>query len=312
MALEKELTEDLENIQTGVDKLVMLLKTKRKVSVKEASKRLGVPEDVIKEWADFLENEGLIHADYSLTNEFLVFKGMTEDKKKEKTDEFVHRKENFLRRAQSISLALDVETETIQKIKNAFKKLELDVDFEVKDMQLNFDKIRRYEADERNLKKRIAEQYNSFIGKIMSIESKIKKQEEVFNRILEEIRQKSEVADREERKVNDILDEEYQLSLKLEKMRDSIHDNQNAAPSAVSKDDEQSLQSKQEDHKKNLELRYVSRLMNFVKQSFKKGFTIDQITKRLLASGWTQEQVDSIMSKVKSESADSKGGLQDG
>jgi predicted ArsR family transcriptional regulator len=305
MAVQKELSEDLEDIQTGVDKLVMLLKIKRRVSVKDASKKLGVPEDVIKEWADFLENEGMLHADYSLTNEFLVYKGMTEDKKKEKTDEFIHRKENFLRRAQSIALALDVETETIQKIKNAFKKLELDVDFEVKDMQLNFDKIRRYEADERTLKKRIAEQYNSFIGKIAAIESKISKQEEVFNRIVEEIKQKSELADKEERKVNDILDEEYRLSLKLENLRNKTKDSEEWASLGASDGNPQFSSQAQE--KKSLELRYVSRLLNFVKQSFKKGFTIDQIQRRLLASGWTKDQVDSIMSKVRSDQGPDDG-----
>ena len=59
-------------IETGVDKLVKLVKQSGKISVAEAAKILGLSNTIITEWADFLEEEGIISIEYNLTQPFLV------------------------------------------------------------------------------------------------------------------------------------------------------------------------------------------------------------------------------------------------
>jgi hypothetical protein len=61
-------------IQTGVDKLVALIKEKHKISLDDAAKILGVSKTVVTEWADFLEEESLIEIKYSFTKTFFLEK----------------------------------------------------------------------------------------------------------------------------------------------------------------------------------------------------------------------------------------------
>ena len=48
------------NITTAVDSLVELVNRKGRISLEEASKELGIPENIINEWASFLEEENVI------------------------------------------------------------------------------------------------------------------------------------------------------------------------------------------------------------------------------------------------------------
>lgn len=71
------------NISTAVDSLVNLVKEKKKVLLEDASKELRIPENIIMEWATFLEEEGIMGIDYKLSKTFLVVK---KDIKKEEQD----------------------------------------------------------------------------------------------------------------------------------------------------------------------------------------------------------------------------------
>ena len=44
-------------IETGVDKLVKLVKERGRIAMSDATKELGVNTAVIQEWVDFLEEE---------------------------------------------------------------------------------------------------------------------------------------------------------------------------------------------------------------------------------------------------------------
>ncbi len=73
-------------LQTGVDKLVSLIKEKKKISMPQAAKQLGVSQVVVEEWADFLEEEDIISIEYRLATPWLVDKKIKkeEDKKDKK------------------------------------------------------------------------------------------------------------------------------------------------------------------------------------------------------------------------------------
>jgi len=59
-------------IETGVDKLVNIVNTRGKIAAQDAAKELGVSTTIVLEWADFLEEEGIISIDYKFTKPFLV------------------------------------------------------------------------------------------------------------------------------------------------------------------------------------------------------------------------------------------------
>ena len=59
------------SVTTSVDGLLDLLRKKKKVSLAEASKTLGVPQDTIQLWVDFLVEEKVIGVEYKFTKPFI-------------------------------------------------------------------------------------------------------------------------------------------------------------------------------------------------------------------------------------------------
>jgi hypothetical protein len=72
---------DSGQIETGVDKLIALLKTTGKLEISEISKRLSFPSDVVQNWVDFLVEEKIVGVEYNLTKPYvyLIVKAKNED-----------------------------------------------------------------------------------------------------------------------------------------------------------------------------------------------------------------------------------------
>ena len=89
------------NIETAVDSLLRLVNEKKSIALDEAAMSLGVPEDILNEWAVFLEEEKLIAIDYKMTRPFL---NAAKDMKKlgEEKEELDTQKQNLTRRVNYI------------------------------------------------------------------------------------------------------------------------------------------------------------------------------------------------------------------
>ena len=66
------------NITTAVDSLVELVNNKKRISLEDAAKELGLPENIINEWANFLEEESVLEIEYQFTTPFLIAKSKKE------------------------------------------------------------------------------------------------------------------------------------------------------------------------------------------------------------------------------------------
>ena len=75
-------------IETGVDKLVALVNKNGRISSYDAVKELGVSNTVVMEWADYLEEEGIISIEYKFTKPFLVARKIAKKDLQEKAKEF--------------------------------------------------------------------------------------------------------------------------------------------------------------------------------------------------------------------------------
>ena len=87
-------------IETGVDKLVNLIKERGKISIPDAAKQLGTSTQVVGEWADFLEEEGIISIQHTLTKPYLVERKLTKKEVESKAKEFEGKKDVFVRKAE--------------------------------------------------------------------------------------------------------------------------------------------------------------------------------------------------------------------
>lgn len=71
------------SISTAVDSLVSLVIEKKRILLEDAARELKVPENIILEWATFLEEEGILIIDYKFSKTYLVVK---KDIKKEELE----------------------------------------------------------------------------------------------------------------------------------------------------------------------------------------------------------------------------------
>ena len=97
----------MTSIKTGVDKLVELISQKKRISVDEASKSLGVGKDLIQEWAEFLEEEGVVMIEYKLSTIWINEKRITRDDVINTAKEVMSEKEAFSRKIDVVSDAVE-------------------------------------------------------------------------------------------------------------------------------------------------------------------------------------------------------------
>jgi len=75
-----------ENITTAVDSLVKLVNDKKRISVEDASKELGIPMNILNEWAGFLDQEKIIHIEYKFTTPYLTTVKETKKETQDKSE----------------------------------------------------------------------------------------------------------------------------------------------------------------------------------------------------------------------------------
>ena len=62
-------------IQTGVDRLTELVSARKKITLKEASKALGIPEYILESWGESIdENNGNIGVVHNLRERYFIWK----------------------------------------------------------------------------------------------------------------------------------------------------------------------------------------------------------------------------------------------
>ena len=82
---------DEVRVETGVDELIRYLRTQGKVSLKDVSAHLSIPESTLQLWLDFLVEERIVGMEYKFTKPY-IFLNETDkagilDTKKEKEQE---------------------------------------------------------------------------------------------------------------------------------------------------------------------------------------------------------------------------------
>ncbi len=74
-------------VSTAADDLLVLIKREGELSFQEAARRLGVPQQTIEAWANFLEEEGVLSIKYKFTTPYLMPAKEEQKGEKQKNDE---------------------------------------------------------------------------------------------------------------------------------------------------------------------------------------------------------------------------------
>ncbi|MBD3208888.1 hypothetical protein GF367_00530 [Candidatus Woesearchaeota archaeon] len=223
----------MKNIETGVDKLVTLVDRHKRISLDDAAKQLGVSKVLIQEWADFLEQDGLISVEYSLSKVWLVERKLSKSEVQKKTKEYVGVKDSFIRKVETTLKSLEKETAGFEKMKEEFNKLKKDIGGEIDEVKDDFKELEYYENLKNNIDKDIERQKVEYQRLMERSHQEIRNEERRYREMMAQVEQERLKVTKDKKLVDTLEEQEKLLMDRIDEMnklvsniKDKIKDEQ--------------------------------------------------------------------------------------
>ncbi len=209
-------------IETGVDKLVSLVKVRGKIALSDAAKELGVSTTVVQEWVDFLEDEGIISVEYKLTKPFLVERKLTKKEVDAKAKEFIGKKDVFVRKAEVNLSFLEKQADELRKVKEEFEKLKKDLGLDLGTLKDELNEIERYQQLKEEVQKQAEEQKKEAQLRIVQLAKEIEREQKKYQEFVSEVNIEREQLLKEKKEAVSIEESEEALNARLIELKDMV------------------------------------------------------------------------------------------
>ncbi|MDD5086374.1 MAG: hypothetical protein PHV16_01350 [Candidatus Nanoarchaeia archaeon] len=209
-------------LQTGVDKLVSLIKEKKRISVPQAAKQLGVSHVLVEEWADFLEEDDIISIEYRLATPWLVDKKLKKEELKKRIKEFQGKKEVLIRKSESLLGFLNNQGDDITKIREEFKNLKNQIQNEASGVKVELEELQKFEGLRENIRKQIKEQEDNFKERIEQMNDQVNRAQKKYSELLNQIGKETKAIKLEKIKAESIKEIEEELKQKINKIEETV------------------------------------------------------------------------------------------
>jgi len=171
------------SIKTGVDKLVELVSEKKKVAVDDAAKKLGVGKNVVQEWAEFLEEEGLVTLEYSFSKVWITEKKITKEDVISGAKEISSEKEALARKIDVAITALQSETSGFENIRKEFANIQSHIKEEINVVKSQLTELERYDLLRKNLDRDVASQRDTYELFVKDAQEKLKLESQKYEEL---------------------------------------------------------------------------------------------------------------------------------
>lgn len=209
-------------IETGVDKLVEIINTRKRISVEDAAKELGVSKNVVVEWADFLEEEGIISIEYKLSKTFLVERKLTKTEVEKKTKDFDNEKDAFVRKVETSMISLERDTAWLTELKKHFKTLKNELGSEFDNVKNELKELEKYDDLKNSIDRQIAAQQHEFKQKIEELNRMLVREQKRYEVIIDDIKAKKTDIEKEKVEISTIEQKEIMLKNKLDEFSNVV------------------------------------------------------------------------------------------
>ncbi|MBI3034850.1 hypothetical protein HYY71_00870 [Candidatus Woesearchaeota archaeon] len=209
-------------IETGVDKLVSIVKQRGRIALLDAAKELGVSITVIQEWVEFLEEEGIISVEYKLTKPYLVDRKLTKKEVESKAKEFASKKDVFVRKAEVSLSFLEKHAEELKKVKIEFDKMKAELGMELDTVRYELKELEKYQQMRQDLQKQIEEQKYGTKAKIEEFARQILTEQRKYQELVADLKRERETLSKEKVEANSIEESEKILNKKLAELKNMI------------------------------------------------------------------------------------------
>ncbi len=209
-------------IETGVDKLVNLVNLKERVSSADAAKELGVSTTIVMEWADFLEEEGIISIEYKFTKPFLIARKLAKKDVQEKAKEFSGKKDVFVRKAEISLSFLEKESEKLKGLKEEFEKIKKELGIDINSVKNELEELKNYEQLKLSLDRKVEEQKALSMNKLQEITQQILREKKRYQGMLSRIREEEKILEHDKVEANSLEESEKLVRQKLNDVKSLI------------------------------------------------------------------------------------------
>ncbi|MFH1409550.1 MAG: hypothetical protein ABIH34_06580 [Nanoarchaeota archaeon] len=209
-------------IQTGVDRLVDLIQAKHRISFTDAAKELGVSKNVIEEWSNFLEEEGIISVEYTFTTPYLTEKKLTKKEIKKKGKEFHGQKDAFVRKVDSTMNSIEASTAGLDKMREQFDKLKTKLGTEIESVRGELEELKHYEDLKKGIDQEMMKQRQEFQDKIAEINNQILSEQKKYQDLLDQVDAGSQKLEGKRVEIVTITEQERKLEENLQKLTESM------------------------------------------------------------------------------------------
>jgi len=206
----------MREIETGVDKLVNLVQKHKKITLDDAAKELGVGTVVIQEWADFLEEQGVISVEYSLSKVWLKVKTLTKKEVETKVKEYDTKKESFIRKVESSISGLEKEFQGFDRIRSEFEKVKSGLGVDLDKVQDELQELNKYQDLKKKIDDDITKQKEEYKKIIDGSHEQMDIEKQRFNEILKGIEMEKEKLTTERKEFDTLEQNEENLKNRIE------------------------------------------------------------------------------------------------
>jgi chromosome segregation ATPase len=205
-------------IETGVDKLVRLVSERKKISVKDAAKELGVSVSSIEEWADFLEDEGIISIQTQFATVYLLEKKIGKKELAEKVAGVRDEKEALLRDLESSVNAIQRDSEELKLMDTEFNKIKSLLEGNFTKLSGKLDKLEDFRKSHHGIEVKHHELEQEYGKKLDELDSRLKKEQATYKEVMAVVEQEIEKIRKEQGDVLTMKVSEKQLQSKVDEI----------------------------------------------------------------------------------------------
>lgn len=266
----------MENIETGIDKLVGLIKKHGKVSLKSAAKELGVSKPVALEWAELLEEENIISIEYGLLDSTLVLKKIGPKEVESKKKQFLAQKDVFVNRIDNAISTLDSEHNGLKKLQKEFEQIKKEISNDLGAVKDKVKKLDNYHKLKHDIDKEMISQKSDFENYIGEMNKKIDDENNKYAEIIKMINKKESEIEKEKKETEDIEILEESLKTKLNSIIKAVDESNRKLKSdsekiSANKNELMALKKKAEEIKTNILDKKTKIEKNITKSKDKEG-----------------------------------------
>jgi predicted ArsR family transcriptional regulator len=209
------------HLETGVDRLLRLVAEKKRIELGAAAAELGVSPDVVRDWVNFLEQDGLVGVSYSLSKTYLSEKHLTKEEVAHKTKEYEGRKEAFIRKVNVMLSQIDDETQMFEKLKEHSENLQHTLG-DLSAIEYDVELLNHFEDLKKCIDDDIARQKLEYKNAIDEIHAKLDAEENRYTKILDDIENENKAIKLDRSRVDEMRQEEDLIMKRIDALQETL------------------------------------------------------------------------------------------